>query len=207
MGAWAGIYYYLTSFENILTWMAVEPEAAHGLFAMTSAYSLEAAEALLRSGVDDVFVASDLGTGSGLLFSPPMFHDYVAPWLRDLADLCHSYDAFLHLHSHGHIQDLMEGIVDSGVDLINPVGPSDRNDLALFKERWGDRICFMGGISTTIQTMTPQEVEAHVHEVIEVGRVGGRFFPRTESGVPPMSPEQARHYVETLTRERRRGYA
>ena len=39
MGGWAGIYYYLTSFENILMWMADEPEAAAALFKRTRAFS------------------------------------------------------------------------------------------------------------------------------------------------------------------------
>jgi len=206
MGAWYGIYYYLTSFTNILTWMATEPEAAQILFEMTGRFSLQSAEILLGCGVDDIFTASDLGSGSGLLFSPRMFRQYVFPWLKALADLCHQHNAFLHLHSHGHIQDIMDGIVEAGVDIINPVGPSDHNDLTMFKERWGDKITLHGGISTAIARMTEEQIREHVARVITVGRTGGRFFPRTESGIPLMPTEKALFYLKTLKEERRRGY-
>ena len=206
MGAWPGIYYYLARFEHILTWMAIEPEAAHALFDMTSAYSIESARRLLECGVDAVHPACDLGTGTGLLFSPAMFREYIFPWLAELADLCHQYGSFFHLHSHGHIEELMDGIVEAGVDLINPIGPSDHNNLSLYKARWGDRITLHGGISTTINAMGKDEIRAHVREVISIGRMGGRFFPRTESGIPPMSSDLARFYVDVLREERMRGY-
>lgn len=206
MGAWMGIYYYLTSFENILTWMATEPEAARELFRKTSHFSIESAKRLLACGVDCIFPASDLGSGQSLLFSPAMFREYVFPWLKELADLCHEHKAYLHLHSHGHIQDIMDGIVEAGVDIINPIGPSDHNDLALFKRRWGDKITLHGGISTTIGLMSEDEIRRHVAEVIAIGRVGGRFFPRTESGIPPMSLEKALLYLKALKEECSHGY-
>ena len=202
IGAWQAIYYYLTSFDTILTWMLAEPDAAARVFELTGHYSMQAAKGMLEAGVDAVFVASDLGSGQGLLFSPALFERYVYPWLTELADLCHRHGAYLHLHSHGHIQDIMDGIVASGVDILNPVGPSDHNDLALFKERWGAQITFMGGISTAIMNMTEDEIDAHVAEVMRVGCRGGRFIPRTESGIPPMPADKVLAYLRILRKYR-----
>jgi uroporphyrinogen decarboxylase len=207
IGAWGSIYYYLTSFENILMWMSIEPDAAHAVFDMTRKYSLTSAKRLLDCGVDCIHTGSDLGSGSSLLFSPSMFREYVYPWLKELADLCHEYGRHLQLHSHGHIQDIMDGIVASGVDIINPVGPSDHNDLDMFKKRWGDKIVLHGGISTTIASMGPDEMREHVRSVIEIGRRGGRFFPRTESGIPVMPREKILQYLSILKEECGVGYS
>jgi len=201
-GAWQGIYYLLTKFENILMWMAIETEAAHKLFKIMGDYSIDAAKIMLEAGVDAVFVPSDFGSGHRLLFSPEMFYQYVFPWLKELADLCHSYGAILHLHSHGHIQDLMDMIIESGVDMINPVGPSDHNDLAMYKSRWGHSITIMGGISTRIAEMDENEMERHIAEVMEIGCKGVRFIPRTESGIPNMPAEKVLKYLELLKKYR-----
>jgi len=206
IGAWAGIYYFCTSFQNILAWMAGEPEAAHALFDKTRRFSIAFAGRLLTCGVDAVTAASDLGSADALLFSPSMFREYVFPWLKEAANLCHEYGAYFHLHSHGHIQDVMDGIVEAGVDIINPVGPSGNNDLAFFKRRWGDRITLNGGIGTAIAAMPEEQIRRHISGVIEVGRKGGRFFPRTESGIPPMPRDKALFYINTLREERLRGY-
>lgn len=206
MGIWQAQYYYLTSFENILTWMAIEPDTARELYRITSEYSLKQARMQLECGVDGIITGSDLGSARRLLFSPDMFYKFIFGWLKELADLCHSYGAFLHMHSHGHIQDIMDGIVKAGVDMINPIGPSDYNDLALFKERWGNKITIHGGISTKIAQMSDEEMAGHIKQVIDTGRRGGRFFPRTESGVPFMPFEKIKRYVELLKNERKRGY-
>jgi len=206
MGAWMGIYYYLTAFDNILMWMISEPMAAHTLFDMTSRFSLDSAAILLRNGVDAIFTASDLGSGNGLLFSRSMFREYVFPWLHKLAALCHAHDAILHLHSHGHIREIMDDIIEAGVDMINPIGPSDHNDLAIFKEHWGDRIVLNGGVSTCIADMNEPELRAHLEEVMRIGGIGGRFFPRTESGIPPMSAQKFWLYLEILRELREQGY-
>jgi len=206
IGAWASMYYYLTSFENILVWMLTEPEAAHHMFELVTDYSLKTAELFLDCGVDAVATISDLGSGTSLLFSRQLFMEYVYPWLSSLADLCHQKGGYLHFHSHGHIQDLMDDIVAAGVDIVNPIGPSDNNDLAYFKQKWGSRVTILGGISTTIDRMTSDELYAHVSEVVYIGRKGGGFFPRTESGIPPMSEERLLKYLKILTDLRHEGY-
>jgi uroporphyrinogen-III decarboxylase len=135
-----------------------------------------------------------------------MFREYFFSWLKNLADLCHENNVHLHLHSHGHIGDLMDAIIEAGVDMVNPIGPSDNNDLSLFKQKWGDKITLHGGISTTIKDMNEEQMREHIHQVVSVGSQGGRFFPRTESGVPPMSLERTKLYIDILHEECQRGY-
>jgi uroporphyrinogen-III decarboxylase len=203
-GFWSGSYYFCTSFDTILTWMGAEPEAAETLFGKVGEFVMACAEQLLDRGVDSIFFYDDLGTGTSLIFSPSMYRRFIKPWHRRLAELCHGRGKLLHMHCHGHIQELMEDIVDAGVDILNPVGPSDRNDLAMFVERWGDRITLLGGISTTIAEMTEAEISAHVDAVMAAGTRTPRFMPRTESGVPRMPPAKARYFLDTLLEARRR---
>ncbi|MFI4912328.1 MAG: uroporphyrinogen decarboxylase family protein [Sedimentisphaeraceae bacterium JB056] len=206
IGAWYGMYYFLTSFENALLWMAIEPEAAHCMINKLKKFSLDSAVRLLEAGADAIFTPSDFGSGSSLLFSPAMFREYFSPWLRELADLCHQYGAFLHLHSHGYISPIMDLIVEAGVDMVNPIGPSDNNDLAEFKENWGDKITINGGVSTLINGMTDKEIEEHLKNVMAIGRKGGRFFPRTESGIPPIGTDKLKSYYDILLPLCREGY-
>jgi uroporphyrinogen decarboxylase len=206
LGAWKDIYYYLTSMDNILRWMMLEPEAARACFDMIGNFSIESARVLLDCGVDCLFTGSDLGSGQGLLFSPALFYEYVFPWLKTLAGMAHARGAYLHLHSHGHIQDIMDGLIEAGVDIVNPIGPSDHNDLDYFKKKWGGRIVIHGGMSTKISFMNEDEIRRHVREVMAIGRRGGRFIPRTESGIPPMSLEKALVYLNALKEERAHGF-
>jgi uroporphyrinogen decarboxylase len=202
-GIWSGSYYLGTSFDNILTWMALEPEAAHEMFRKIGTYVLAAAEEMLNREVDSIFICDDLGSGHSLLFSREMYREFIKPWHKKIADLCHSRGKLFHLHSHGHIQELMDDIVDAGVDILNPVGPSDHNDLALFKKNWGRKITLLGGLSTTIAQMSESQIERHIAEVMKTGCKGGRFMPRTESGIPMMPAERAKFFIDTLSAYRK----
>ncbi|MCK5733458.1 MAG: hypothetical protein KAI38_04685, partial [Candidatus Latescibacteria bacterium] len=77
------------------------------------------------------------------------------------------------------------------------------NDLEFFKQKWGDKITFLGGISTKIAQMNREEIESHIARVMEIGCRGSRFMPRTESGIPVMEPDKARFFIDTLARYRR----
>ena len=128
------------------------------------------------------------------------FDRYLYPWLKTLGALCDDYGATLHLHSHGHIEDLMDRLIAAGVDMVDPIGPGDNNDLAMFKEKWGDRITIIGGLSKTIDDMAEAEMEAHIADVMALGCPGGRFMPEVESSLPLMPREKFEFFRETLTR-------
>jgi hypothetical protein len=202
--AWAGIYYFLARYEDILCWMITEPEAAERLFKLMGKFTLDAARIQLELGVDSIWTFADLGTGTGLLFSLGHFERYFFPWLKNLGDLCHKHGAALQLHSHGHIEDLMDRFIAAGVDMVDPIGPGDNNDLGMFKMNWGDRITLIGGLSKTIGGMTRREMEDHIASVMAAGCPGGRFMPCVESAIPPMSFGQFRFFRDTLTRYRRK---
>ena len=201
-GMWAGSYDLVASLENILMWMAEEPEAAREIFDKIGTCILAGAEEMLKRNVDTILIADDLGTAQAPLFSPEMYRRFIKPWHRRLAQMCHSYGKYFHVHSHGHIQDLMDDIIDAGIDIIHPVGPSDHNDLDYFKEKWGDRITLVGAISTRITDMSEEEIEEHVAAVMSIGCRNGRFMPRTESGIPRMDLRKTDFFLNTLYKYR-----
>ena len=138
--------------------------------------------------------------------SPNTFREFLLPWLKQLASLCHDYGVPLHLHSHGHIERIMDDIVAAEVDMINPIGPVDNNDLAMFKDRWGDKITINGGISAKIGMMSPGEMKEHIYEVYKTGRIGGRFFPLGEGNVPLMDEHMFEYFLQLRHDAGKMGY-
>lgn len=63
-----------------------------------------------------------------------------------------------------NIVDLIDDLVDIGVDIINPVQVSALGDTAELKARFGDKVVFWGGIDTqhVLPHGTIQDVEAEV---------------------------------------------
>jgi uroporphyrinogen-III decarboxylase len=75
--------------------------------------------------------------------------------------------------------DLLDDLVDAGVDIINPVQTSARGmDPASLKARYGDRLVFWGGGVDTQRTLpfgTPVEVYEEVCERIRTFSQGGGY--------------------------------
>ena len=205
-GAWSGSYYYAVRFEKMLEWLGCEPDAARAVINAVASHSIDAAKLLLDCGVDCIHAESDMGTGTSLLMSPGTFREFLVPWLQEITSLCHSYGAYFHLHSHGHIEGIMDDLVAVGVDMINPIGPTDNNDLAMFKRKWGDKITINGGISATLAHMTMDEMKEHIFSVYETGRVGGRFFPLSEGGIPLMDKDKLEYLLQLRNEASKMGY-
>ena len=62
-------------------------------------------------------------------------------------DLCHSYGALVHMHSHGNINKIIRDLYDIGIDILNPLDPYDRMNIVELIEKYGDMITFVRGIN------------------------------------------------------------
>jgi len=145
-GFFSGIHYFLYPYDKLFEDLLLEPEFIHAMLDKLGAFNLAAAEKLLQCGVDMITFCDDLGNGTSLLMSPALYREFFLPWHKKLADLCHQYGAYLHMHSHGNINKIIDDIADSGVDLLNPLDPCDGMDLPALKAKYNDRMTFVGGI-------------------------------------------------------------
>jgi uroporphyrinogen decarboxylase len=85
------------------------------------------------------------------------------------------------MHSCGSIADILEDLVECGLDVINPVQHSAHGmDLELLKKRLGRRLIFYGGSYDAVvmsQKMTEEEVfETVKKNIITLSRSGGYLF-------------------------------
>lgn len=196
-GFFSGVWYFLRDFEEFLVDLVADEGFANELITMVGEFNLKDAENLLQTGVNCIDFCDDLGHNQGMFISPKLYEKYFLPWHARLAELCHRYGAYVNMHSHGNINAIVPMIVEAGIDILNPVGPSDGMDLKKLKEEYGDRITFFGGISKYIGEMSFAELEEHVKNVATIGRTGGGFIMREEGGVPyTMSEEKFRFYLQ-----------
>ena len=126
--------------------------------------------------------ATDFGTQNGLFISPQMYRELYMPCLKQMTEWIHKNTSWkVFFHTCGSVVDLMEDLIETGCDIVNPVQCSAKGmDPQMLKDRFGDRIVFHGGGVNTQETLpfgTPEEVEAEVHKRLEIfGKNGGYIF-------------------------------
>ncbi len=126
----------------------------------------------------DVFaLADDLGMQNTLLISPELFEEYLAPRLKRMADLAHSYDIKLLLHTCGNVEMLIPRFIELGVDILDPIQPESMNPIEI-KEKFGHLICLRGGISVQniVSRGTVTETKEETKRIVEALKPGGGYI-------------------------------
>jgi uroporphyrinogen decarboxylase len=121
--------------------------------------------------LDIVFVGDDLSSAQTTLASPQVYRNIVKPYQKEYFKFIKSKTkAKLLYHSCGNISPLIDDLIEIGVDILNPIQVSANDmDTKKLKERYGDRLCFLGAIDTSkvLPEGSPQEVRAEVERRIE----------------------------------------
>ncbi|MBC7958308.1 MAG: hypothetical protein H7X94_00440 [Vallitaleaceae bacterium] len=126
-------------------------------------------------------VNSDLGTQSAAQCRPTDYSELCAPFLKKFCDHVHNTsDIKVFMHSCGAISQVLPAIIDSGIDMINPVQISANNmNPQYLKDTFGDKITFWGGGCDTqnvLANVTPKEIDHHVKSLMDTFKPNGKFI-------------------------------
>jgi len=125
---------------------------------------------------------TDLASQNSLFCSPDTYRDLYLPHAKKLNDWIHAHTKWKTLkHCCGGCEPLIEGFIDAGYDVLNPVQTSARGmDPQHLVDTYGGRIVFWGGGVDTQQTLpfgTPDEVREQVAERVKIfGQKNGFVF-------------------------------
>ncbi len=195
-------YCQLRGQEQALMDLVLNPEMAETALEKVFEYHygynerlFEAAELYERRGLGIVitYVAEDLGTQQSLLMSEAQVDTFIKPRMKKMIDLAHSHGIFAFHHSDGAVRPLLPGMIEIGIDVLNPVqwrcSGMDRREL---KESFGDRLVFHGAMDNqeTMPFGTVDDVRNEVRENIEIlGRDGGYILAPCHN-LQPITPTE-----------------
>jgi uroporphyrinogen decarboxylase len=165
----------LRGFEDLLVDFLAEPEFAGGVMDVVLDHNMRLARNAVRAGADIIVLADDYAGNDTTFFSPAVFERFVRPRLQRVVDVIHEEGAKVIKHSDGNLWPILDRIIDTGIDGINPLEPVAGMDIGEVKRRYGDRVCLVGNIDCSYilsEAPTDEVVEA-VAECIRKGSPGG----------------------------------
>jgi uroporphyrinogen-III decarboxylase len=154
---------YLRGFENLMLDIANQVPEVDRLIEKVMTYNRGLVRGWLELGVDVMELADDLGTQKAATISPKHFRRYLAPHYSSLVSECHRAGALVAFHSDGYIMDIMEDLLATGVDIVNPQDLVNGVD-ALAREVKG-RVCIRLDIDR--QIIVPYGSRQEIRELIE----------------------------------------
>jgi uroporphyrinogen decarboxylase len=130
--------------------------------------------------IDIIVFGDDLGGQQGPLLSPEAYRRFIKPYHKELWTRAKELaDVKVMLHCCGGVRELLDDLIEAGLDAINPVQFNCRGmDTAELKEAYGGRLTFWGGGCDTrdiLPNAAPAEVTDHVRAQTGLLKPGGGF--------------------------------
>lgn len=128
--------------------------------------------------IDVIYLAGDICSTKGSILSNEMLSRYCFNPIRKVVEKAHSKGKKVFYHTDGYVMDILDLIVDCGIDGINPLQVSANNDLNVFRNRYSDKLMVYGGIDNCfiIPDGTVQDVENHIKDIFKTLGSNGRFI-------------------------------
>lgn len=160
--------------ENLLIRMITEPEFVKRAVDVYVNRSIAYINAMLDAGCDAVMTTDDYSDNRGPIMGPDRFKTFILPGLVRQVEAVHARDGYFVKHTDGNVWSILDMLVDAGIDGWHGIQPSIGMDLKLLKERYGEKLCFFGGVNCeTLVAGTPEQIRTEVKYAVEHAGAGG----------------------------------
>ncbi|MCG2716968.1 MAG: nucleoside 2-deoxyribosyltransferase [Candidatus Marinimicrobia bacterium] len=134
--------------------------------------------------VDVIWYSDDIAYATGLMISPAVLRTYFFPWLKKIGDMAKSSNKPLIYHTDGLLFDVMDDIIDCGVDALHPIEPQAMA-IAEVKQRYGNRLCLIGHVDVDLLARgSTEQVREQVRKNIEEAAYNGGYCAGSGNSIP-----------------------
>jgi uroporphyrinogen decarboxylase len=151
--------------------------------------------------VGGIFQSDDMGHSQSTLVAPPILREKFLPHIRRMVELAHDAGKIYVFHSCGNMYSVMDDLVEMGIDCKHSF---EDKILPVEKayERWGDRVCIMGGVDMNILARgTQDEVRRRTRGILDACGPGGHYVLGTGNSVANFIP--LKNYLAMLDEGRK----
>jgi len=166
------------------------------LQAETVLKNLELYRQAVGNRIDVIAISgTDFGGQNNLIVSPEFYRKFYKPYHKTFNNWVHKNTKWkVFFHSCGSIFDIIEDLIESGVDIINPVQFSaSKMDLKTLKDKFGNRLIFWGGGINPQKTLpfgTPEEIYDETKKNVTIlSKDGGYICAAVHNIQGPTPPE------------------
>jgi uroporphyrinogen decarboxylase len=175
---------YLMGFENLMMAMVEEPELVRRLVELSVEVNLTMAKECARVGADFIFTGDDYASAERPFMSPRTFREMFCPALNRVVAGFHDCGLPIIKHTDGNIRPLLDMILDSGIDCLDPIDPIAGMDIAEMKAKHGGQVALKGNVDCahTLTFKTEREVvEETIGVIRKAGEGGGLILSSSNS--------------------------
>ncbi len=181
----------LLGYVNLFILCQEQPDLVEALAAKCIDQSIGLLEQAAELGADVVMSGDDIADNRRTMISPAMWEAIFLPHFRRWVAAIHDHGLKYWKHTDGNIMEVLPGLVDAGIDGIDPIDPLAHMDLATVKQQYGDRIAIKGNVDCAFLLVDGprEEVVKATRNCIRIAGPGGGYACSSSnslhSGVKP----------------------
>ncbi|HOL50123.1 MAG TPA: uroporphyrinogen decarboxylase family protein [bacterium] len=171
---------YLRGHENAWTDPYLEPDNLNKLLDKLAELAIDQVDRVAEAGAHGIVSADDLGFQDRPMVSPEIFHNFFAPYYKKVYQHARKKGILCLLHSCGYIIDLLDDLIDAGLQVIQ-MDQQENMGLENLDRKFGGRICFWCpvDIQKTMNSGTVEDVKNYARKLIDTfGKYDGGFIAK-----------------------------
>lgn len=179
--------WYMVRMDKFLIDLAQGKRYVLRLLDMIANFHLQIGKELAALGCDVIWTGDDFGAQNGMLISPQLWRKVFKPRYANLfkeLKQCRPGLKILY-HSDGSIVPIIPDLIEIGLDILNPLQPGAVGmDRRVLKEKYGDKLCFLGAIDQQkiLPFGSPEEVKEEVKKaILDLAPGGGCILAPTHN--------------------------
>jgi len=192
--------HYLRGMDKLLVDYVFNPQFVKRLARMVIDYKKRVMERAIDAGADIALTGDDYAHRKGPIMSPAHFKEFVLPYLQEMVDLAKEKGVPFIKHTDGNLWQIVDLIIDTGIDALDPLEPIAGMDIGQVKELYGDRIALAGNVDCgeLLSRCSKEEVVEAVKETLAKAAVGGGHILASSNSIhPAVRPENYKEMVRT----------
>jgi hypothetical protein len=152
----------IRGYQNLLYDFADEESRLWELIEIIENFNMKIVTHYMELGVDIFDYPDDLGMQNGPMLLPADFIKYIKPSYERLMKPARERGIHVHMHSDGDIRDLVDDLIDGGVDIINLQDLV--NGIDFIARRLAGKTCVELDIDRQNITVfgTPEDIDKHI---------------------------------------------
>ena len=188
--------------DEFLVRMVTDPEFVRRAVDAYVARSIAYIDAFFDAGVDAVMTTDDYSDNRGPIMGEERFREFIVPGLARQCEACHARGGYFVKHTDGNVWSILDTFVEIGIDGWHGIQPDIGMDMRLLKERYGEQLCFFGGVNcATLIEAEPAKAREEVRYAIEHAGPGGGLVIATSNVVQPGTKLENYRAMRQATRD------
>ncbi len=172
--------------QEFLMRMITDPEFVRRAIDLYVGRSIVCLEAMLEAGCDAVMTTDDYSGNHGPFMGAQRWREFILPGITRQSAAVHAKGGYFIKHTDGNVWSILDGLVEAKIDGWHGLQPNIGMDLRLLKERYGDQLCFFGGVNCeTLVAGTGETAREEVRYAIQHAAPGGGLVIATGNVLQP----------------------